>query len=47
MRRYEEPNLEILYLMREDVITMSPGDGTGADDEIGGDVSGDNWANPS
>lgn len=47
MRRYEEPNLEILKFMVTDVITMSPGDGTGTDEEIGGDVSGDNWANPS
>lgn len=35
MKKYEEPNLKLLMYTYDDVITVSPGDSTETDDEIG------------
>ena len=43
MRRYEEPNLEILEFMMTDVITLSPG----ADTDTEGEIGGGGWIDPS
>ena len=43
MKKYEEPNMDVLEFMLADVITLSPG----ADTDTDGEIGGGSWADPS